>query len=81
LARVAEWSTNPDKIWFLGDEPDGVAGIWSLSIKSGRPTHLFRFDTAPGKSHGVGFTSDGTRFFFTIDERFSNVRWAELVKR
>jgi Tol biopolymer transport system component len=76
-----EWSTNPDKIWFLGHEPDGVAGIWSLSIKSGRPTHLVRFDTAPGKSNGPSLTSDGTRIFFTIDERFSNVRWAELVKR
>ncbi|MEA2761972.1 MAG: hypothetical protein QOD47_1256, partial [Gemmatimonadaceae bacterium] len=27
------------------------------------------------------FTTDGKQFFFTLDERLSNVRWAELLNR
>jgi hypothetical protein len=33
-----------------------------------------------GRSHGPGFTTDGKNFYFTLDERLSNVRWAELVR-
>lgn len=81
MATFLAWSSNPDTIWFLGHEPDGGSGIWSLSVGSGRPRLLVRLDAPSGKSNGPSFTSDGSRFFFTLDERSSNVRWAELVKR
>jgi Tol biopolymer transport system component/DNA-binding SARP family transcriptional activator len=81
MATYLAWSGDRDIIWFLGHEPDGGSGIWSFSIRSGRPRLLVRIDAPTGKSNGPSFTSDGRRFFFTLDERFSNVRWAELVKR
>jgi hypothetical protein len=34
-----------------------------------------------GRVNGRSVTSDGKRFFFTLDDRVSNVRWAELVRR
>jgi hypothetical protein len=32
-----------------------------------------------GRGSGPTFASDGRWFYFTLDERISNVRWAELV--
>jgi hypothetical protein len=33
-----------------------------------------------GRTNGPTLASDGERFYFTLDERLSNVRWAELVR-
>jgi hypothetical protein len=32
-----------------------------------------------GKSIGPAFTADESRFYFALNERFSNVWWAELT--
>ena len=80
VATFLAWGADPDILWFLGQDPQGRGGIWELRIRDGRARPLVRFDDPAGRSNGSAFTTDGKQFFFTLDERLTNVRWAELVK-
>jgi len=79
LAIFLVWSSDPDAIWFMGQ---GVStqSLWSLSVKTGRTRQAVRIAEPFGRSFAAAFTTDGARFYFSIDERLSNIRWAELVK-
>jgi Tol biopolymer transport system component len=81
IATFLAWGPDPDILWFLGHDPHGRGGIWELRIPEGHARLLLRFDDPAGRSNGAAFTTDGKQFFFTLDERLSNVRWAELVNR
>ncbi|MDQ6870492.1 MAG: hypothetical protein M3037_00605 [Gemmatimonadota bacterium] len=80
-ATYLGWGADPAILWFLGQDPRGHGGIWELRIRDGHARPLVRFGDPAGRSNGAAFTTDGKRFFFTLDERLSNVRWAELVNR
>jgi Tol biopolymer transport system component/DNA-binding SARP family transcriptional activator len=81
IATFLVWRSDPDRLWFLGQDAEKRGGIWELTISSGRPRLMVRLDDPAGRLNGSAFTTDERRFFFTMDERLSNVRWAELVKR
>lgn len=81
LATVLVWRLDPGTIWFVANDPSGRGGIWSISARGGTPRLRVRLDDALGRAHGPGFTTDGKRFFFTLDDRISNIRWAELQNR
>jgi Tol biopolymer transport system component len=80
LAVYLVWSKNPDTIWMVGQRDNNQA-IWALSLRTGRPRLLVKLDDSIGKTIGPGFAADSSRFYFPINERFSNVRWAELNSR
>ena len=75
------WSLDPSTIWFIGSNERGRGGIWSVPASGGVPRLRVALDDDSGRLHGPMLTTDGQRFYFTLDERFSNVRWAELVRR
>ncbi|MEO5826854.1 MAG: hypothetical protein ABIR59_13270 [Gemmatimonadales bacterium] len=78
LAVFLVWE-DPETIWMMGQSATRQ-DIWSLPIASGRPRLLVKSDDLrPGLS--ASFASDGTHFYFALDERLSNVRWAELKAR
>ena len=79
IASNLVWNLDPSAIWFIGSDVRGNGGIWSVSASGGIPRLRVRFDDASGRFHGPSVTSDGSKFYFTLDERFANVRWAELV--
>jgi Tol biopolymer transport system component/DNA-binding SARP family transcriptional activator len=81
IATFLVWRSDPDRLWFLGQDAEKRGGIWELTISSGRPRLVVRLDDPAGRLNGSAFTADERRFFFTMDERLSNVRWAQLVKR
>jgi Tol biopolymer transport system component len=81
IATFLAWRSDPDRLWFLGQDAEKRGGIWELTISSGRPRLVVRLDDPAGRLNGSAFTADDRRFFFTMDERLSNVRWAQLVKR
>jgi Tol biopolymer transport system component len=71
---------DPSTIWFIGSDRRGRSGIWSVAARGGVARLRVDFDDPSGRANGVGFTTDGKRFYIALDERFSNVRWAELVR-
>jgi Tol biopolymer transport system component/DNA-binding SARP family transcriptional activator len=75
------WSLDPSTIWFIGSNARGHGGIWSVPASGGAPRLRVALDDDAGRLHGPMLATDGRRFLFTLDERFSNVRWAELVTR
>lgn len=80
LATLIVWSREPDIIWMVGESAT-ARGIWSLSLKTGRPKLVVNLDDPMGKTIGPGFTANESRFYFALNERWSNVRWAELQQR
>ena len=71
-------SRDPSTLWMLGQSgPD--QGIFALSIPTGKARLLVRLTNPVGKSIGPAFTADESRFYFALNERFSNVWWAELT--
>jgi DNA-binding SARP family transcriptional activator/Tol biopolymer transport system component len=76
MATFLAW-INPDDLWLLGHDRGGRVGIWSLPVGGGSPRLLVDFGD---RTSGPALATDGRRFFFTLDQRMSNVRWAALVR-
>ena len=75
------WTSSPDTVWFLAHiKKSGEGSIWSLALSSGTRKLLARLKD-PKRLTGLTLATDQKYFYFTLDERFSNIRWAELVKR
>jgi len=80
IAVFLAWTTSPDTLWFLAHDASGHGSIWSLAIGTGARRLLVRLDD-PARLIGPTLATDQRRFYFTLDERYSNVRWGELGKR
>jgi hypothetical protein len=52
--------------------------IWGVAVTGGRPRPLVRFDDPAKPSYYTSWTSDGRRFYFTINDRQSDILMAEL---
>lgn len=81
VASNLVWSHDGRTIWFIGSDSRGRGGIWSVPATGGLPRMRVNFDDGTGRSHGASISADKRSFYFTLDERTSNMRWAELVKR
>ena len=77
IATFLVWH-DPDHLWFLGHTPAGRTGIWSLGLAGGPPRLLVDFR---GQTSGPALATDGRRFYFTLDQRMSNLRVAQLKRR
>jgi Tol biopolymer transport system component/DNA-binding SARP family transcriptional activator len=81
IAAQLVWSLDQSTIWFIGSDAKGHGGIWSVPASGGSARLRVDLDDRSGRAHGPSITTDGSRFYFTLDERFSTVRWADLVSR
>lgn len=82
IASNLVWNANAaDVLWFIGSDEHGRGGIWSVPVKGGSPKLRVSLEDPSGRLHGPAIASDGRNFYFTLDERFSNMRWAELTAR
>lgn len=81
IVTFLAWDRGRDEIWALGHDSAGAGGIWGISLRTGKPRLLVDLRDPGGTVNGPSVTSDGTRLYFTLDERLSNVRWAELVRK
>lgn len=77
IATYLAWHES-DRIWLLGHDAAGRTGIWVLPLAGGAPTLLVDFGE---RVSGPSLSTDGHRFYFTLDQRISNVWWAQLEKR
>ncbi|MDH3687831.1 MAG: hypothetical protein OEP95_16485, partial [Myxococcales bacterium] len=76
-ARVAD---DGRVIYFKSIDEAGRASLWSLPIEGGRPTLLVHFADEERPSIRTAFEVGAGRFFFTIDERESEIWVADFVQ-
>ena len=74
----AGWSRDGRTIYLKGVNREGRGGFWALPPAGGRPRLVVRFDDATRSSSRKEWATDGRRFFFTIDDRQSDIYVAEL---
>jgi Tol biopolymer transport system component len=74
----AQWSPDGRTIYVKAVDPRGVSSMWALSPGGGPPRPLVRFDDPAKPSYRTWFATDGRRFFFTVDDRQSDIYVAEL---
>ena len=78
-AGIALWSLDGRSVYFKAADREGRASIWGVPITGGRPRLLVRFDNPAKPSYRQDlWHTDGRRFFFTINERQSDIYVAEL---
>jgi Tol biopolymer transport system component/predicted Ser/Thr protein kinase len=73
----ADWSRDSKRILFKRFDGDGRTSFWSVPLAGGAPTLLVQLSQEL-RSHRAEFTTDGTRFFFTVTDRVSELWTAEL---
>ena len=59
----------------------GRASLFALPLSGGPPTELIRFDDLLRPSSRFDFAVGGGRYFFTLDERRSNIWIADVTER
>lgn len=80
-AELAAFAANGRELYFKSHDASGRASFWSIPAAGGRPRLLVRFDDPTWSSNRFDFASDGRRFYFTIEDRQSDVWVAEVARR
>ena len=78
---VAEWPLwSPDgaTIYFKSHGAEGLTSFWSIPAAGGRPRLLVRFDDPMRQSSRGDYATDGTRFYFAIEDRQSDIWLMDL---
>jgi Tol biopolymer transport system component len=81
LAELAIFSANGRELYFKSHDARGRASFWSMPATGGRPRLLVRFDDPARASNRFEFASDGRRFYFTVEDRQSDIWVAEAIGR
>lgn len=81
LAELAIYAPNGRELYFKSHDARGRASFWSIAAVGGRPRLLARFDDPARASNRFEFASDGRRFYFTVEDRQSDVWIAEVAVR
>ena len=81
LAELALFAPGGRELYFKSHDASGRASFWSIATSGGRPRLLVRFDDPARSSNRFDFASDGKRFYFTIEDRESDIWVAEVERR
>jgi Tol biopolymer transport system component len=81
LAELAIYSPTGRTLFFKSHDARGRASFWSIPVTGGRPRLLARFDDPARASNRFEFASDGKRFYFTVEDRQSDIWVAEVARR
>jgi len=73
-----QWSPDGRTIYFKAIDREGRASFWALPAAGGRLRLLVRFDDAAKPSYRFDWATDGRAFYFTINDRQSDIYVAEL---
>ena len=81
LAELAIFASDGRELYFKSHDGRGRASFWSMPVAGGRPRLLARLDDPARASNRFEFASDGKRFYFTMEDRQSDIWVAEVVGR
>ena len=81
VAELAIFAAGGREIYFKSHDARGRASFWSVPVGGGRPRLLVRFDDPARPSNRFEFASDGARFYFTVEDRQSDIWVADVVSR
>jgi hypothetical protein len=68
-------------LYFKSHDVQGQASLWAVPLSGGRPRLLVRFDASLGSSNRPDFAAGAGRFFFTIEDRQSDIWVAQVIGR
>ena len=77
----AWWSRDGRTIYFKAADREGRASIWGVTATGYRARLLVRFDDPVRPSYRNQWATDGRRFYFTINDRQSDIYVAQLRAR
>jgi len=80
-AELAMFSDDGRVIYFKSHDVNFRASFWSIPVVGGRPRLLVRFGDPTRGSNRFDFATDGKRFYFTIEDRQSDIWVAEVMGR
>ncbi len=80
LAELAVFAPDGRRLFFKSHDARGRASFWSMPLAGGRPQLLVRFDDPARASNRFEFASDGKRFYFTVEDRQSDIWIAEVAR-
>ena len=75
----AYWSQDQSTLYFKTSYSGGAVEICSISVSTGEERTLVRFDDPRRVSLRGDFSGDDNRFYFTLDDRWSDVWLAEMT--
>ena len=81
LAELAIFAASGRELYFKIHDARGRESFWSIPAAGGRPRLLARFDDPARASNRFEFASDGRRFYFTVEDRLSDIWVAEVAAR
>ena len=81
LAELAIYADNGRELYFKSHDEKLRASFWSIPATGGRPRLLVRFEDTDRATNRFDFATDGARFYFTIEDRQSDIWKAEVAKR
>jgi hypothetical protein len=67
-------------VYFKSHDSDGRASIWRVPVGGGRPQLVVRFTDPTRESSRADFAAGAGRFFFTLEDRQSDIWIAEIKK-
>jgi Tol biopolymer transport system component len=80
IVGMIGFSADGAGIYFKSHDPMGRASFWYQPLSGGRPTLLVRFDDFMRPSFRSNFAAGAGRFFFTINDRQSDVWVADVTE-
>jgi serine/threonine-protein kinase len=81
VAQAVRWSPDGRQLYFKSHDAAGRTSLWGVSSTGGTPRLLVRFPNLERQSSRFDFAVDATRFYFTIEDRQSDIAVAELLAR
>ena len=78
LPAGREWASDSRSIFVKGRSTDGYASLWLVPVDGATPRLLVRFDDPSRPSSRQEFAVVGRKFFFTVEDRQSDVFVASI---
>jgi len=80
VAEIVLFSEDGKTLYFKSHDPTGHAFIWSIPTFGGRPSVLVRFEDLARPSSRWDFAAGAGHFYFTLEDRQSDLWMADVTE-